>query len=180
MSSSVNAGFPWLDSELNGDELFYTKLVASTIHCPAAGQGFLVGFGLAIDSLEALSQAWVQNSIDISQVVQAVKNARACLIASTTLPSVVRSLPDLKPLPKNYALWHSSVDKARSNSDARRVRQALGLTLLWHMGKGEEIGESISDALKILVDCGARRRHHSQFWKEIGRASCRERVFSSV
>jgi len=167
VSSSVNAGFPWLDSELNGDELFYTKLVASTIHCPAAGQGFLVAFGLAIDSLEALSQAWVQNSIDISQVVQAVKNARACLIASTTLPSVVRSLPDLKPLPKNYALWHSSVDKARSNSDARRVRQALGLTLLWHMGKGEEIGESISDALKILVDCGARRRHHSQFWKDI-------------
>jgi hypothetical protein len=74
--------------------------------------------------------------------------------------------PDLKPLPKSYSLWHSSVDKARSNSDSRRVRQALGLTLLWHMGKGEEIGESISDALKILVDCGARRGHHSQFWKE--------------
>ena len=167
MSSSVNAGFSWLDSELNGDELFYTRLVASTIHCPAAGQGFLVAFGLAIDSLEALSQAWVQNSTDISHVVQAVKNARACLIASTTLSSVVRSLPDLKPLPKSYSLWHSSVDKARSNSDARRVRQALGLTLLWHMGKGEEIGESISDALKILVDCSARRGHHSQFWKDI-------------
>jgi len=69
VSSSVDAGFPWLDSELSGDELYYTRLVASTIHCPAAGQGFLVAFGLAIDSLEALSQAWVQNSIDISQVV---------------------------------------------------------------------------------------------------------------
>ena len=167
MSNSVNSSFPWLDGALSGDELFYTRLVASTIHCPAAGQGFLVAFGLAIDSLEALSQAWVQNSIDISHIVQAVKNARACLITSTTLPSVVRSLPDLKPLPKSYSLWHSSVDKARSNSDARRVRQALGLTLLWHMGKGEEIGESISDALKILVDCGARRGHHSQFWKDI-------------
>lgn len=169
MSSSVNACFPWLDSELNGDELFHARLVALAIHCPAAGQGFLVAFSLAIDSLEALGQAWtqIQSSIDISHVVQAVKNARACLIASTTLPSVVRSLPDLRPLPKSYSLWHSSVDKVRSNADARRVRQALGLTLLWHMGKGEGIGESISDSLKILVDCGARRGHHSQFWKDI-------------
>jgi len=169
VSSAVNAACPWLDNELNGDELFYTKLVALAIDCPAAGQGFLVAFSLAIESLEALAQAWtqMQSSNDISHVVHAVKGARACLIASTTLPSVVRSRPDLKPLSKTYSLWHLAVDKDRSNADARRVRQALGLTLLWHMGEGGQVGESTSDDLRILVECGARSGRYSPFWKEI-------------
>ncbi|WP_374483678.1 hypothetical protein [Zoogloea sp.] len=169
MSNTESAAFPWLDRELSGDELFLAKRIAWAIHCPAAGQGFLVAFSLAIDSLEALALAWtqMQSSIDISHIVYAVKSARACLIASTTLPSVVRSRPDLKPLSQSYALWHSAVEKAHSIADAKKVRQALGLTLLWHMGKGEKIGESISDSLRILVDCGARRGRHAQFWKDI-------------
>lgn len=169
MSNTESATLPWLDRELNGDELFLAKRVAWAIHCPVAGQGFLLAFGLAIDSLDALAQAWtqMQNSVDISHIVDALKSARACLIASTTLPSVVRSRPDLKPLSQSYALWHSSIEKAHSIADAKKVRHALGLTLLWHMGKGEKIGESISDSLRVLVDCGARRGRHSQFWKDI-------------
>ncbi len=169
VSNTESAAIPWLERELGGDELFFAKRVAWAVHCPAAGQGFLVAFSLAIDSLEALAQAWtqMQSSTDISHIVHAVKSARACLIASTTLPSVVRSRPDLKPLSQSYALWHSSVEKAHSIADAKKVRLALGLTLLWHMGKGEKIGESISDSLRILVDCGARRGRHAQFWKDI-------------
>lgn len=168
MSNTESAAFPWLDRELNDDELLLAKRVAWAVHCPAAGQGFLVAFGLAIDSLDALAQAWTQmeSSVDITHIVHSVKSARACLIASTTLPSVVRSRPDLKPLSQSYALWHSSVEKAHSIADAKKVRQALGLTLLWHMGNGEKIGESISDSLRTLVDCGARRGRHSQFWKD--------------
>ncbi|WP_298622492.1 hypothetical protein [uncultured Zoogloea sp.] len=167
MSNTESAAIPWLDRELSDDELFLAKRVAWAVHCPAAGQGFLVAFSLAIDSLEALAQAWTQSSIDISQIVHALKSAHARLIASTTLPSAARSRPDLKPLSQSYALWHSSVEKARSNSDARRVRQALGLTLLWHMGKREKIGESISYALGVLVDCSARRGRHSPSWQNI-------------